>query len=103
MHSDGCRAILHLDHTGTSIISQHLARSIHKKERVRDRLSIEPAGRRVVVAVNRPLQTSATQFYRLLDQTNSRKSIDQLLSLLHVLDCDIELLVRTKAAHRKAA
>jgi predicted XRE-type DNA-binding protein len=51
----------------------------------------------------RRLRTSATQFYRLLDQTNSRKSIDQLLSLLHVLDCDIELLVRTKAAHGKAA
>jgi hypothetical protein len=51
----------------------------------------------------RRLRTSATQFYRLLDQTNSRKSVDQLLSLLHVLDCDIELLVRTKAAHGKAA
>jgi len=51
----------------------------------------------------RRLGTSATQFYRLLDQTNSRKSVDQLLSLLHVLDCDIELLVRTKAAHGKTA
>ena len=51
----------------------------------------------------RRLGTSATQFYRLLDQTNSRKSVDQLLSLLHVLDCDIELLVRTKSAHGKAA
>ena len=51
----------------------------------------------------RRLGTSATQFYRLLDQTNSRKSVDQLLSLLHVLDCDIELLIRTKAGHGKAA
>jgi hypothetical protein len=51
----------------------------------------------------RRLGTSAMQFYRLLDQTNFRKSVDQLLSLLHVLDCDIELLVRTKAAHGKAA
>jgi predicted XRE-type DNA-binding protein len=51
----------------------------------------------------RRLGASATQFYRLLDQTNSRKSVDQLLSLLHVLDCEIELLVRTKAAHGKAA
>jgi hypothetical protein len=49
------------------------------------------------------LGTSATQFYRLLDQTNYSKSIDQLLSLLHVLDCDIDLLVRTKAARGKAA
>ena len=46
----------------------------------------------------RRLGTSATQFYRLLDQTNYRKSIDQLLSLLHVLDCDVELVVRAKSA-----
>ena len=51
----------------------------------------------------RRLQTSATQFYRLLDQTNYSKSIDQLLSLLHVLDCDVDLLVRTKTASGRAA
>jgi len=46
----------------------------------------------------RRLGTSAAQFYRLLDQTNYRKSIDQLLSLLHVLDCDVDLVVRAKSA-----
>lgn len=46
----------------------------------------------------RRLRTSATQFYRLLDQTNYRKSVDQLLSLLHVLDCDVDLVVRAKSA-----
>jgi hypothetical protein len=46
----------------------------------------------------RRLGTSATQFYRLLDQTNYRKSIDQVLTLLHVLDCDVDLVVRTKSA-----
>ena len=51
----------------------------------------------------RRLGTSATQFYRLLDQTNYSKSVDQLLSLLHVLDCDVDLLVRTKTASGKAA
>ena len=51
----------------------------------------------------RRLGTSATQFYRLLDQTNYRKSVDQLLSLLHVLDCEVDLLVKTKTASRKAA
>lgn len=53
--------------------------------------------------ITRRLQTSATQFYRLLDQTNYSKSIDQLLSLLHVLDCDVDLLVRTKTASGRAA
>jgi hypothetical protein len=46
----------------------------------------------------RRLGTSATQFYRLLDQTNYRKSLDQLLSLLQVLDCDVEVVVRDRGA-----
>lgn len=49
------------------------------------------------------LGTSATQFYRLLDQTNYSKSIDQLLSLLHVLDCEVNLQVRVKTSSRNAA
>ncbi len=53
--------------------------------------------------ISRRLGTSATQLYRLLDQTNYRKSVDQLLSLLHVLDCDVDLLVRTKTASGEAA
>ena len=44
----------------------------------------------------RRLGTSATQFYRLLDQTNTRKSVGQVLSLLHILDCDVELVVRKR-------
>ena len=46
----------------------------------------------------RRLGTSAAQFYRLLDQTNYRKSVDQVLNLLHVLDCDVELVVTSKSA-----
>jgi hypothetical protein len=42
----------------------------------------------------RRLGTSAAQFYRVLDQTNYRKSIDQLLSLLQLLDCDVRLVIR---------
>jgi len=51
----------------------------------------------------RRLGTSATQYYRLLDQTNYRKSIDQLVSLLQILDCEVELLVRPKHMARKRA
>jgi hypothetical protein len=46
----------------------------------------------------RRLGTSPTQLYRLLDQTNYRKSIDQMLRLLQVLDCDVQLVVREKTA-----
>ena len=46
----------------------------------------------------RRLGTSPAQLYRLLDQTNYRKSIDQMLRLLQVLDCDVQLVVRAKSA-----
>lgn len=68
------------------------------------RLTLE-AGRRVEASslskreIIRRLGTSATQFYRLLDQTNYRKSVDQLLKLLQVLDCEVDLIVRDRAAN----
>ena len=46
----------------------------------------------------RRLDTSATQLYRLLDQTNYKKSVDQLVSLLQVLECDLDVVVRKKSA-----
>lgn len=46
----------------------------------------------------RRLGTSAGQLYRLLDPTNYRKTVDQMLKLLHVLDCDVELVVRDRKA-----
>jgi hypothetical protein len=46
----------------------------------------------------RRLGTSPSQLYRLLDQTNYRKSVDRMLSLLHVLECDVDLIVRVKSA-----
>lgn len=41
----------------------------------------------------RRLRTSVPQLYRLLDPTNTRKSLAQLIALLHILDCDVELVV----------
>ena len=46
----------------------------------------------------RRLGTSATHLYRLLDQTNYKKSVDQLVSLLQVLNCQVDLVVRAKRA-----
>jgi hypothetical protein len=59
------------------------------------RIERSSLSRREVV---RRLGTSATQLYRLLDPTNTRKSVDHVLRLLHVLDCDVELTVRGKGA-----
>ncbi len=59
------------------------------------RIEASPLSRREVV---RRLGTSASQLYRLLDQTNYGKSVDQLLTLLQVLDCDVDFVVRAKSA-----
>jgi hypothetical protein len=59
------------------------------------RVAASPLSRRELI---RRLGTSATQFYRLLDQTNYRKSVDQLVSLLQILDCEVRLVVRPKTA-----
>jgi hypothetical protein len=59
------------------------------------RVAESPLSRREII---RRLGTSATQFYRLLDQTNYGKSVDQLVSLLQVLDCEVDLLIRAKSA-----
>jgi hypothetical protein len=44
----------------------------------------------------RRLGTSAAPLYRLLEQTNCRKSVGQVLPLLQVLDCEVDLVVRAK-------
>jgi hypothetical protein len=59
------------------------------------RIADSPLSKREII---RRLGTSATQLYRLLDQTNYRKSLDQLVALLQLLECDVDLVVRKKSA-----
>ena len=59
------------------------------------RIAASPLAKREIVC---RLGTSPTQISRLVDQTNYRKSVDQLLRLLQVLDCDVRLVVRAKSA-----
>ena len=58
-----------------------------------DRVELSPLSKRELI---RRLGTSAAQFYRLLNQTNYRKSMSQLLSLLHILDCDVDFIVKDR-------
>lgn len=60
-----------------------------------DRIEASALSRREII---RRLGTSPAQFYRLIDPTNYRKSVDKLLSLLQVLDCEVEVIVRAKSA-----
>ena len=46
----------------------------------------------------RQLDTSPAQLYRLLDTANYRKSVRQMLGLLHALDCEVDLVVRDREA-----
>ncbi|MFQ5510779.1 MAG: hypothetical protein ACE5EO_02920 [Candidatus Krumholzibacteriia bacterium] len=50
-----------------------------------------PLSKREII---RRLGTSASQFYRLLDQANYKKSFGQLLALLDILECEVELTVK---------
>ena len=104
--SEGFSYVLRSGHEGTVHIEQVLEYN-RDPDYLRDqllynltleaqmRVKSSPLSRREII---RRLGTSATQFYRLLDQTNYRKSVDQLVSLLQVLDCEVKLVVRTKIA-----
>jgi hypothetical protein len=59
------------------------------------RIAESPLSKRGII---RRLGTSATQLYRLLDQTNYKKSVDQLVSLLQLLECEVDLVIRKKSA-----
>jgi hypothetical protein len=61
---------------------------------VRERVQGSPLSKRELI---RRLGTSPAQLYRLLDPTNYAKSIDQLTTLLGVLDCDVELVVKGRS------
>jgi predicted XRE-type DNA-binding protein len=60
-----------------------------------ERIEASPLSQREII---RRLGTSPAQFYRLIDPTNYRKSVDKMLALLQVLDCEIEVIVRAKSA-----
>ncbi len=57
------------------------------------RLAASDLSKREII---RRLGTSASQFYRILDQTNYTKSVGQLLALLHILGCDIDVVVKRR-------
>jgi hypothetical protein len=75
----------------------YLAEILSHKLTVEARHRIDESGlsRREVA---RRLNTSVPQLYRLLDPSYSRKSLNQLVGLLHVLDCEVDVVVRPKDA-----
>lgn len=49
--------------------------------------------------ISRMLGTSATQYYRLLDEENYQKSMDQMVNLFAVLGCAVDLKVSKPKKH----
>lgn len=103
---EGFTYVLESGRSGTVHVEQVLEYNqdpAHLRNLLLYRLTIE-AQKRVAASslskreIIRRLGTSAAQLYRLLDQTNYRKSVDQLLLLLQVLECDVDLVVRAKTA-----
>jgi len=62
-----------------------------------NRLEHSGLSRREII---RRLGTSPAQFYRLLDSTNYRKSMDKLLLLLQTLECEVDFVVRANSRAR---
>ena len=59
------------------------------------RMRTRPLSRREIA---RRMGTSPAQVCRLFDQTNTRKSVDEMLRLLGVLECEMQLSVSAKSA-----
>lgn len=99
--ADGQEDTVHLDH-----VLEYNQDPTYLKELLLYKLTLE-ARKRVDRSdlskreIIRRLGTSASQFYRLLDQTNYSKSIGQLLALLDILGCEVDLLVRDRGHERE--
>jgi hypothetical protein len=94
----GAESTVHLDH-----VLEYNQDPAHMRDLLLYKLTLEVQRRVARTALSRRelirrLHTSPAQFYRLLDQTNYRKSVDQLLHLLRILDCDVDLVIRERAA-----
>jgi len=92
----GAEGALHIDHVleyneDPRLLSELLTHRLTVE--ARKRIERARLSRREIV---RRMRTSLPQLYRLLDPANTRKSINQLVALLHVLGCDVDVTVRRR-------
>jgi len=92
--SSGAEGSVHIDHAlEYNRDPRYLAELLAHKLTVEAGKRIEQSGlsRRELA---RRLHTSVPSSYRLLDPANTRKSLSQLVGLLHVLDCAVDVVVK---------
>src|SRR5437762_2464180 len=98
VHVSGAEGSVHIDHAleyneDPSYLAELLIHKLTveaKRRADRSGLSRRELARR--------LSTSVPQLYRLLDPANTRKSLGQLIGLLHLLDCEVRLVVNPRRA-----
>ena len=94
----GAEGSVHIDHAlEYNQDPSYLAELLIHKLTVEARRRVDQSGlsRRELA---RRLHTSVPQLYRLLDPANTRKSLGQLVGLLHLVDCDVDLVVNPRRA-----
>jgi len=94
----GREGSVHIDHVlEYNEDPNYLARLLTYKLSVEAQHGIESSGlsRRQIA---RRLRTSVPQLYRLLDPANENKSMSQLVALLHILDRDVDFVIKKKNA-----
>lgn len=94
----GDEGSVHIDHAlEYNQDPAHLSELLIHKLTVEARRRVDGSGlsRRELA---RRLATSVPQLYRLLDPANTRKSFGQLVGLLHLLGCDVEVVVHPRDA-----
>ena len=94
----GAEASIHLDR-----VLEHHQYSDYMADLLLYRLTLEANTRLENSAFSirglaRRLGTSPAQLYRLLDPTNSHKSVRQMLHLLHELDCELDFIIRDRVS-----
>lgn len=67
---------------------------------LQEQLKESPLSRREII---RKMETSPSHFYRIIEPSNTSKSIDQILKLFYSLNCDIEMAITPRGLKRTDA
>ncbi len=95
----GEEGAVHIDHVlDYNSDPNYMADALLYKLNLQAQVAVKESGLSTRELIRR-LSTSPSQFYRLLDQTNYRKSMHQLVALLHVLGCRVDIVLTPEKSH----
>ncbi|MBL7033917.1 MAG: hypothetical protein ISR91_07195 [Candidatus Delongbacteria bacterium] len=98
---DGVEESVHIDHVlEFNRDPQYVAELLLYKLSLEARKRVDSSGMSNREVIRR-LGTSASQYYRLLDPSNTKKSVGQLLGLLQLLGCEVDIIVKDAGVKKK--